>query len=93
MLGQNGTIRIPEGEWHVTEDGTVVSKDGGTIDKISITGGDDKTRIRQHCIEEANVNIVREMVDMITNMRSFEANQIIVTAVDGTVERLTEVGK
>lgn len=49
--------------------------------------------VQQGFIEQSNVNIVKEMVDMITVMRSYEANQKIMQAQDGTLEKaVNEVG-
>jgi flagellar basal-body rod protein FlgG len=88
VLGENGIIRIPNGNMSVAADGEV-SVDGTIVGKIKIVGGQSgQTKIMHGCIEEANVNIVREMVDMITNVRSFEANQKVVSAVDGTLDKL-----
>jgi len=94
VMGENGPIKLPEGGWHVGADGTITDTDGSNIAKIKIVGGQPNTAIRQGCLEEANVNIVSEMVDMIANMRSFEANQKVVQSVDGTLDKLiSEVGK
>jgi flagellar basal-body rod protein FlgF len=89
VLGESGTIQIPDGcKWSVDTEGEI-SADGQSIGKIKIVGAKtDETQVMQGCIEGANVNIVREMVDMITNVRSFEANQKVVTAVDGTLDKL-----
>lgn len=49
--------------------------------------------VQQGFTELSNVNIVREMVDMITVMRSYEANQKVLQAMDGTLEKaVNEVG-
>lgn len=49
--------------------------------------------IRQGYLEQSNVNIIREMVDMITVMRSYEANQKLIQAQDATLEKaVNEVG-
>ena len=49
--------------------------------------------IAQGFTEQSNVNIIQEMVDMITVMRSYEASQRILQAQDGTLERaVNEVG-
>lgn len=49
--------------------------------------------VGQGFIEQSNVNIVREMVDMITVMRAYEANQKVLQAQDGTLEKVVnEVG-
>lgn len=95
VQGQSGAIRMPQGEWSVTADGTIVDARGNQIDKIKINGADTtKTRVMQGYLEDSNVNIVREMVDMITNMRSYEANQKVLASVDGTLDKLiNEAGK
>lgn len=49
--------------------------------------------VQQGFSELSNVNIVREMVDMITVMRSYEANQKVLQAMDSTLEKaVNEVG-
>ncbi len=89
VLGESGPIQIPDGsEWSVDTEGEV-NADGQSIGKIKIVGAKaGETQLRQGFIEGANVNIVREMVDMILNVRSFEANQKVVSAVDGTLDKL-----
>jgi len=50
--------------------------------------------IRQGYIEGSNVNAVSEMVNMITAMRAFEANQKIIQATDQTLDKaINEVGR
>jgi len=49
--------------------------------------------IQQGSIEMSNVNIVREMVDMITVLRSYEANQKVLQSIDQTLEKaVNQVG-
>lgn len=49
--------------------------------------------ILQGYTEQSNVNVVAEMVDMITVMRAYEANQKILQAQDSTLEKaVNEVG-
>lgn len=49
--------------------------------------------IQQGFVEQSNVNVVKEMVDMITCMRSYEANQKMIQSQDGTLEKaVNEVG-
>lgn len=94
VMGENGPIQLPDDGWQVGDDGTITDKSGSTVAKIKIVGGQPNTTIKQGCLEEANVSIVSEMVEMIANMRSFEANQKVVQSVDGTLEKLiNEVGK
>ncbi len=50
-------------------------------------------KVKQGFLEQSNVNIVSEMVDMITVMRAYEANQKVLQAQDGTLEKVVnEVG-
>lgn len=94
VLGQNGPIHLPEGKVEIGEDGSI-SVDGNQVDSINITGADPgKTRLLQGSLEASNVNIVTEMVEMITNVRAFEANQKIVSSVDDTLNKLiNEAGR
>ena len=49
--------------------------------------------INQGFVEQSNVNIIKEMVDMITVTRSYEASQKVLQAQDGTLEKaVNEVG-
>ncbi|MDI9482393.1 MAG: flagellar hook-basal body protein [Bacillota bacterium] len=51
-------------------------------------------QVVQCYIEQSNVDSIREMVDMISLLRSYEANQRIITAMDGTLEKaVNEVGR
>jgi flagellar basal-body rod protein FlgF len=43
--------------------------------------------VRQGYLEQSNVDIVKEMVNMITVMRAYETNQKILQAADSTLER------
>lgn len=54
---------------------------------------DFKGTVMQGYLEQSNVNVVTEMVDMITVMRAYEANQKILQAQDETLEKVVnEVG-
>lgn len=49
--------------------------------------------VQQGYLELSNVNIVKEMVDMITVTRAYEANQKVLQAQDGTLDKaVNEVG-
>lgn len=49
--------------------------------------------VQQGCLELSNVNTVKEMVDMITVLRSYEANQKVLQAIDGTLDKaVNQVG-
>ena len=67
---------------------------------MNLTGRTEQTqeqpfngRVFQEFLEESNVNIIREMVDMVTVLRAYEANQKILQIQDGTLEKaVNEVG-
>lgn len=49
--------------------------------------------VKQNSLERSNVNVISEMVNMMTVMRSFESNQKIVQAMDETLGKaVNEVG-
>lgn len=93
VQGQAGSIRIADGNWNVTENGTIVLN-GQPIDQIKIVGAQNNTTVLQGHLEESNLNIVREMVEMISNLRSYEANQKVISFTDHTLDKLiNEVGR
>lgn len=49
--------------------------------------GEFSGEILQGAVETSNVNVIREMVDMINVMRLYEANQRMITTQDNTLER------
>ncbi|HPV01674.1 MAG TPA: flagellar hook-basal body protein [Clostridiales bacterium] len=70
-------------------DTTVLRKYGNNLLQA---GEDARTRafsgtIQQGCVELSNVNIVREMVDMITVMRAYEASSRVLQAIDSTLDK------
>lgn len=49
--------------------------------------------IKQNSLEKSNVNIINEMVNMITAMRTFESNQKMIQSIDETLGKaVNEVG-
>lgn len=95
VQGSSGAIKVPHDSWSVSESGSILNSKGEEIDRIKINGAEaGKTSVVQGSIEQSNVSVVREMVDMITNLRSFEANQKVVQSVDQTLDKLiNEAGK
>lgn len=51
------------------------------------TAIDAAARIEQGCLEMSNVNIVSEMVEMITITRAYEANQKVIQTVDTAIDK------
>jgi flagellar basal-body rod protein FlgF len=49
--------------------------------------------VRQNSLEKSNINVINEMTNMMTVMRTFEANQKVVQAMDETLGKaVNEVG-
>jgi flagellar basal-body rod protein FlgF len=49
--------------------------------------------VKQNMVEKSNVNVINEMVNMMTVMRSFESNQKVIQAMDETLGKtVNEVG-
>ena len=64
----------------------LVENDGSDI--VAFEGN-----VLQGYTEQSNVNVISEMVDMISVLRAYEANQKILQAQDGTLQKaVTEVG-
>jgi flagellar basal-body rod protein FlgG len=49
--------------------------------------------VTQGYLEMSNVNMVTEMVDMITITRSYETNQKMMQTIDSTLEKAVALGK
>lgn len=61
--------------------------DGATL-------ADADVRVRQGYIEASNVNVVTEMVNMITITRAYESNQKVIQTIDGMLDRaVNNVGR
>lgn len=50
-------------------------------------------RVFQGYLEASNVNVISEMVEMITVTRDYESNQKVIQAVDSTLERSVSLGR
>lgn len=102
VIGENGPIRLPEGEIEIKEDGSIYV-DGNMVDKLRIVEFDDprvlrktveglyeastpgrasSSRVLQGYLEESNIDIVREMVKLMTTLREFEIFQKAIQTLD-----------
>ena len=53
-----------------------------------------QARVEQGALETSNVNIVNEMVNMITIQRAYEAGQKVITSEDGMLDiAVNQIGK
>jgi len=93
VMGVKGPIKISGKTWAIDLDGSV-RVDGNVIDKIRIDGSPTPGQIIQGQLENSNVNTVQEMVSMITALRSYEAGQKCVQAIDQTLDKvINQVGR
>ena len=50
--------------------------------------------VEQGVLETSNVNVIKEMVNMITIQRAYEAGQKVITSIDSTLDRaVNNVGR
>ncbi|MBR1391693.1 MAG: flagellar hook-basal body protein [Lachnospiraceae bacterium] len=92
---QNGAVVAQIGIVDV-ENYDYISKYGENLYQL-VDGGqliESDARVEQGVLEASNVNIVSEMVDMITITRAYEANQKIIQTIDSMLEKSSNtVGK
>lgn len=98
IINSNGTVKV-DGK----EIGRLIITNFTDLNKLVPTGdstfaapieainndGNAKFRVAQGYLERSNVNVVMEMVDMITNMRSYEASNNVIKTFSDLMERLT----
>jgi flagellar basal-body rod protein FlgF len=68
-------------------------KQGDDLYQGTVQRGAAPGRVEQGYLEQSNVNSVREMVDLIETMRSFEASQKVTQSLDETLGKAIEVGR
>lgn len=88
MMGQVGVVSVADTNYleHYGEN-MYQLVDGGQIVASN-------AEVNQGFIEMSNVNVVNEMVDMITIARAYQAGQKVINAVDETLEKsVNQVGK
>jgi flagellar basal-body rod protein FlgF len=103
VLGTQGVIRLPRSATlEIGEDGSL-RIDGKVVDRLQIVQGTMRKdtngwlvgnatpvatpRLITGMLEGANVNIVREMVEMIEYLRAYETHQRVIQAQDETLGR------
>jgi flagellar basal-body rod protein FlgF len=74
-------------------DPQTLRKQGDDLYQGTVQRGAAPGRVEQGYLEQSNVNSVREMVDLIETMRSFEASQKVSQSLDETLGKAIEVGR
>jgi flagellar basal-body rod protein FlgF len=78
LLGARGAVRVPDDGVSIDDAGRI-SAGGREIDRIPLGTG---ASVRAGFVEEAGVNAIGEMIDVLSAERSFESAQKVVTAID-----------
>ncbi len=88
VIGQVGLVdfenydyieKYGENMYNLVEGGVITEADGG---------------INQGYLEMSNVNVVKEMVEMITITRAYESNQKLIQTIDSTLEKtVNQIGR
>lgn len=103
LMGKIGPIKVDPSDWQIDSSGRVISG-GAEVDRLKIvshseTGAatdvpDGEVKVTQGSLEASNVSPMREMINMIANLRAYEANQKSVQAIDHTLDKvINEAGK
>ncbi|MBY6276431.1 flagellar hook-basal body protein [Symbiobacterium thermophilum] len=74
-------------------DGTVLAN-GQPVGRLALDGATEETRVHSRRLEASNVDLAKEMSDLIVTLRVYQANQRALRAQDETLARaVTEIGK
>lgn len=74
-------------------DGAVVVN-GQVVGRLEIEGAGPETKLHSGALETSNVELAKEMADLIVSLRSFQVNQRALQMQDQTLSRaVTEIGK
>ncbi len=102
VMGMSGPVVIPPeaGKVEISLDGTVLV-DGAVHDKLRIVSlsnpslaAAESFTVRQGFLEMSNVDSISEMVRMISGMRTYEACQKMIWAIDQTLDKtVNDVGR
>lgn len=92
VLGVKGQIKISGSQWFVSSDGAVHS-DGTIVDRLRIEmqpgkPAGNQVSVISGSLETSNVDGMKEMVSMITGLRSYEACQKSIQAIDQTLDKV-----
>lgn len=92
VLVGGAPVGMGAGELSISPDGLVLV-DGQAVGRPDIRGAG-LTRIKSGALEQSNVDLAQEMTDLITALRSFQANQRVLKAQDETLARaVSDIGR
>lgn len=91
--GDLSTLQQPGAALEVRADGTVLA-DGQVVGRLEMQGAGPETKIHSGALEASNVELAKEMTDMIVSLRSYQVNQRAMQMQDQTLSKaVTEIGK
>jgi len=91
--GQQVTVNIATGTPVVGIDGTIRVNDQ-VVGRLALEGATADTKVVNRALETANVELAKEMADLIMTLRSFQVNQRALSMQDQTLAKaVTEIGK
>jgi flagellar basal body rod protein FlgG len=85
LLGSRGPLHVPDGA-QIDAGGSIGAK-GRTLDRLPLPAG---SSVHAGFLENANVDAIREMIDVLSAERSFESAEKVVAAIDGTRQKSAE---
>ena len=77
LIGAHGPVCVPEGAI-VDGQGSIV-RDGIVLNRIPLPSG---SNVRSGFLESSNVDVISQMIDVLTSQRSFEAAQKVLAVID-----------
>ena len=108
VLGENGPIQLPtDFEKLTVEESGEIYADGQYVDRFAVeaygenlyravdgaTQTDATATVNQGYLEASNINVVTEMVDMISIARDFESNQKIMNTIDEMLGKMVSISE
>lgn len=96
MREQSGSLTpvfAPEGALEIEANGTVLVG-GQAVGQLALEGAAPETKIQSKALEASNVELAKEMTDLIVTLRSFQINQRALQIQDQSLSKaVTEIGK
>jgi len=103
-FGDDGAVLVDGTEVDVLrivtfQDESALTKDGSGVLRAGprarpVEGAEEVGTVRQYCLEQSNVSAVREMVDMISAFRYYEANAKALQSADHILDKaVNELGR
>lgn len=77
-----------DGSFHLNSDGQIVTSSGAP--QVGTPGLNGLGTVAQNTLENSNVNVVEELVNMITTQRAYEMNSKVISTADQMLSFVTQ---